>query len=76
MAERGCDPLWDGPRKCVEIEGRVVLQDLVPNVEKLELAYVPIKGWIIDPDAHGPLDSCDDTVCLPTHYGGLSTLMQ
>ena len=35
-----------------------------------EIAYVPIKKWIIDPDVHGPLDGPDnDTVYVPTQYG-------
>ena len=36
---------------------------------QLELANVPIKGWIIDPDVHGLLHGPCDVVCLPTQYG-------
>ena len=50
------------------MEGRGVLQDLIPNVGQLELAYVPIKGCIIDPDVHLLLDGPGDLVHLPTHY--------
>ena len=52
----------------LEMEQRGVLQDLIQNAGYLELVYVPFKGWIIDPDVHGLLDSPGNTVCLPTHY--------
>ena len=53
------------------MEGRVVKQDLIPNVGQLELANVPVKGWIIDPDVHGLLYGSSDVVHLPIHYGGV-----
>ena len=36
---------------------------------QLELANVPIEGWIIDPDVLGLLDGPCDDVHLNTHYG-------
>ena len=36
---------------------------------QLELVYVPVKGWIIDPKLHGLLNSHTDVVCLTTHGG-------
>ena len=51
------------------MEGRGVLQDLIPDMGQLELACVSIKGWIIYAEVHGLLDGPGNTVCLPTHYG-------
>ena len=53
----------------LDMEGRGVFQDLIPNVGQLELACVPIKEWIIYPDIHGFLGGPGNTVYLPTHYG-------
>ena len=36
---------------------------------QLELASVPVKGWIIDPDVYGLLRGPSDDVCLLTNYG-------
>ena len=36
--------------------GQGVLWNLIPDVGHLELAYVLIKGWIIDPEVNGLLD--------------------
>ena len=60
---------WQEQSYYLRMEGRVVLQDIISDVRQLELAYVPVKGWIIDPEVHGILDGPDNTVCLPTHYG-------
>ena len=49
------------------MEVRSTEQDIIPYVVKLEIAIVPIEGWIIDPDVHGPLDDSCDAVCLPTN---------
>ena len=38
------------------MEFRGIEQDIIPYVGQLELANVPIEGWIIDSDAHGLLD--------------------
>ena len=51
------------------IGGRGVLQDLIPDVGQLELAYAPIKGWSIDPDVYGLLDDPGNALYIPTHYG-------
>ena len=53
----------------LKMEGRGVLQDLIPDVGQLELGYVPIEQWIIDPEVHDLLDGPGNTVHLPTHYG-------
>ena len=50
------------------MEDRGVLQDVIPDVIA-KLSYVPIKGWIIDPDLHSLLYGPGYTVCLPTSYG-------
>ena len=50
--------MLDGSSKVLlRMKGRGVLQDLIPDVGQLELAYVPIKGCIIDPYVHGILDA-------------------
>ena len=53
----------------LEMEGRGILQDLIPDFEQWELSYVLIKEWIIDPDAQALHDGTGDVVCLPTNYG-------
>ena len=53
----------------LQMEGRDVLQDLIPDVGQLKLAYVPIKEWIIDPTVQGLLFSPGNNVHLPIHYG-------
>ena len=50
------------------MEGRGILQDLIPDVVELEPAKVPFEEWIIDPYEHGFLDDLDRAVCLPTHH--------
>ena len=34
-----------------------------------ELASVPVKGWITDPDIHGLFYGSSGVVCLPIHHG-------
>ena len=51
------------------MENRGILQDIIPNVRQLELAYFPIKEWIIDSDVCGLPDGYGNTMHLPTHYG-------
>ena len=51
----------------LEMEGRGVLQDLIPYVGQLEHAYVPIKGCISDPYEYSLLYGPGDMVCLPTY---------
>ena len=41
----------------------------MPGVVQLELPYVTIKGWIIDPNVYGLLDGPGNTMWLPTYYG-------
>ena len=57
------------------MKGRGVIQDLIPYVGQLELANVPVKRQIIDPDVHGhfygPMMLC---ASLPT-IEELSTLI-
>ena len=60
----------------LKMEGRGVLQDLIPNVGQLELAYVPIMGWIIDPDVQGFLDGPGNMYTSLPIMEKLSTLMQ
>ena len=45
------------------------MQDLIPNVSFLELVYILVKGWIIEPDVHSLLDGPGEAVHLSTHYG-------
>ena len=48
--------LWgETERVFFEMEGRGVLQDLILYVGQMELADVPVKGLIIDPNVHGLL---------------------
>ena len=51
---------WDGEKGC--------LAGPPPYVGQLELANVPVKGWITDPDVHVLYDP-SDAVHLPAHYG-------
>ena len=51
------------------MECRGPLQDLITNVGQLELAYFPIKGWIIEHNVHGLLDGPGDIMHLSTYYG-------
>ena len=61
---------WGAAGKVLlEMEGRGVLQNLIANVGQLEIVYIPVKGWIIDPDVHGYFDGTSDIVHLPTLYG-------
>ena len=53
----------------LDMEGRGVWQDLIPHVGQLEIANVPVKGWIIDHDVYGLLYGSSDVVHLPTHCG-------
>ena len=53
----------------LEMEGRGVLQDLIPMMGQLKLAYVPINGWIIDYYVHGLLDGYSNVAHLPIHHG-------
>ena len=56
-------------RHCLRWRAGGILEDFIPDVGQLELAYLPIMEWIIDPDVHGLLDHPGNTVYLPTHYG-------
>ena len=49
--------------------GHSVKQDIILNVRQLEFTSIPLKGWLIDPDVHGFLDSVGGVVCLLAHYG-------
>ena len=51
------------------MEDRSVLQNLITDVGQLELAYVPIKEWIIYSDVCGLLDGLWNIAQLPLHYG-------
>ena len=66
----GVGPLQGTAEKMLlQMEDRVVKQDLIPNVRELEFANVPLKGCIIDPDVHGLLDGPSCVVHLLAHYG-------
>ena len=48
VIRRECGPLWEADAKVLlEMEGREVLQDLIPKVGQLKLASVPVKGWLL-----------------------------
>ena len=49
------------------MEGRGVLQDLIPHVGELELPQIPVVGLIIDPYDHGFLDDHGNAMHLPTN---------
>ena len=64
-------------RGLLKMEGKGVLQNLIPNVGHLEIAYILFKGWIIGPDVHGLLDGSGNTVSPPYQlWRNCSTLMQ
>ena len=42
---------------------------------QLELAQIPVEGWVIDPYEHDLLDGPGNAVCFPTHNGE-TALMQ
>ena len=69
--KEGLWPKYGGEAKkmLLEMEGRGVKQDLIPNVGQLEFANFHVKGLIIDPDVHGLLDGPGGVVCLPASYG-------
>ena len=46
------------------MEGRGVVQDLIPDMGQLVFAKVPVEGWIIDPDEHSLLDGPCNAVHL------------
>ena len=56
-------------RMLLEMEGRGVEQDLLSYVGILELAIVPVEGWIIYPDVHGLFYCPSDVMNLPIDYG-------
>ena len=43
----------DGNGGLLEVDGRSVLQDLIPYVGQLIFPQVPVEGWVIDTDEHG-----------------------
>ena len=51
----------------LKVDGRVDEHDIILYLGQPELTNIPVKGWIIDPDA-GLLNSPCDVVHLPTHY--------
>ena len=69
MCAMGLGPLWSGSRSLPKMDGRGVLQDLIPYVGQLVLPQIPIVGRVIDSYEHGFLDSPGNTMCLPTHNG-------
>ena len=54
----------DGSR-LPEMEGKGVLQNLIPHVGKLEFPQVPFEGWVIDIDEHGLFYGPGDAECFP-----------
>ena len=64
-----CSGQLEWGRRLLEVESRGIKQDFIPYVGQLELANVPIEGWIIDPDEHGPLNDPWDVLWLPTFCG-------
>ena len=58
------------------MEGRGVLQDIIPDVGQLKLAQVPNERWIIDPYEYGFLNDPGNAVHFLTTMEKLSTLMQ
>ena len=49
-------PLWSGSRGLLKMEGRGVLQDLIPGVGQLVISHIPVEGRVIDSYEHGLLD--------------------
>ena len=77
IVAEGCGPLWKSRSKVsLKMEGRGILQDLIPDMGHLEFGYVSVKGWIIDPVSMASLMVLV-IVCasIPT-MEKLSTLMQ
>ena len=64
-----CSGQLEWKRGLLKVEGRGIKQVLIPYVRQMELANVPIEGWIIDPVIHGLLDGLCNVMHLPTHYG-------
>ena len=52
-----------------KVDGRSIKQDLIPHVGQLELANVPIEGWIIAFDAYDHQYGPCDVLHLPINYG-------
>ena len=53
----------------LEVEGRGVLQDLIPYVGHLAFPQVPVEIWVTDIGEHGLLDCPGDTICFPAYNG-------
>ena len=49
------------------MEGRDVLQNLIPDVGQLVFPQVPVEGWVIDMDEHGLLYSPGDGMGFPPY---------
>ena len=65
------DLLWGDGKGLSKVEGWGILQDLIPDVEQLVLSRVPVEGWVIDLNEHGPLDGPSNTV----HHNGKAVLI-
>ena len=55
------------PRVLLEFEFWGVKQNLIPYVWQMELAYISVKGWIIDPYVQCFFYSSAEVLVLPTN---------
>ena len=69
MGEGGLGPLSSGGGRLPKMEGRGVLQDLIPDVGQLVLPEIPVEGSVIDSYEHGLLDGPDNPRCFPVSSG-------
>ena len=59
----------DGNGRSFEVEGKGVLQDLIPYVGQLVFLKVPLEIWVIITDEHGLLDCPGDAIGFPAYHG-------
>ena len=52
-----------------EVEGRGVLQDLIPDVGSCYFSRFLLRGWVIDTDQLGFPHGPGDSVCFPAYSG-------
>ena len=48
-----------------------VIQNLIPYVRQMVLAYISIEGWIVHPDVNSCLYGSDDVLVLSPHNAAI-----
>ena len=66
---RGSGPLWSDDGRLPKMEGSGVLQDLIPDVQKLVFPQIPVEGRVIDSYEHHLLDGPGNPVWFHANNG-------